>query len=177
MTIVLLLQLARIFAMLSLVSIGGANATLPEIRRQVVEGHAWMTNAGFADVFAISHAAPGPNIIMVSLIGWQLAGLAGLLVTTLAIMVPSCTLAFIVSRALIRWADHPWIALPQAGLVPVALGLILASGVSMLRMASQDGAAGLIGLSTAGFVVLSSRNPLWALTAGTLLNVAVWRFS
>jgi chromate transporter len=121
--IMLLVQLARVFSMLSLVSIGGANATLPEIRRQVVEVRGWMTNAAFADVFAISHAAPGPNIIMVSLIGWQLAGLAGLLVTTLAIMVPSCTLAFVISRGLTRWADHHWIALLKAALVPVALGL------------------------------------------------------
>jgi chromate transporter len=57
----LLVQLARVFSMLSLVSIGGANATLPEIRRQVVEVRGWMTNAAFADVFAISHAAPDPT--------------------------------------------------------------------------------------------------------------------
>jgi chromate transporter len=174
MNTTLLVQLARVFSVLSLVSIGGANATLPEIRRQVVEVHGWMTNAAFANVFAISHAAPGPNIIMVSLIGWQLAGLAGLLITTLAIMVPSCALAFIVSRILIRWADHPWIAQLKAALVPVALGLILASGVSMVRTAGHNLVTVLISLLTAGFVMLSARNPLWALTAGTLVNVAAW---
>lgn len=87
----LLPQIARVFALLSVVSIGGANAVLPEIRRQVVVVQGWMSDAAFANLFAISHAAPGPNIIMASLIGWQLAGLAGLLVATLAIMIPSCT--------------------------------------------------------------------------------------
>src|ERR1700759_1791321 len=123
MNIALLIQLVQVFSVLSLISIGGANATLPEIRRQVVEVHGWMTNPAFSDIFAISHAAPGPNIIMVSLIGWELAGLAGLLVATVAIMTPSCTLAFVVSRALTHWPDHPWVALLKAALVPVALGL------------------------------------------------------
>lgn len=92
----LLADLAQVFGMLSLVSIGGVNALLPEIHRQVVDVKQWMDDAAFRDVFAISHAAPGPNIIMVSLIGWRLAGLAGLLTATLAIMLPSCTLAFVV---------------------------------------------------------------------------------
>ena len=168
-----LIDIAQVFAALSLVSIGGANATLPEIRRQVVEVHGWMGDAGFADAFAISHAAPGPNIIMISLIGWQVAGLAGLLVATAAIVVPSCTLAFIVSRTLSRWADHPAVGLIKAGLVPVALGLILASGVAMMRVAAQDVVGIAIGLGTAAFVVLSRRNPLWALAVGSTVMVVM----
>ena len=168
-----LIDIAQVFAVLSLVSIGGANATLPEIRRQVVEVHGWMGDAGFADAFAISHAAPGPNIIMVSLIGWQVAGLAGLLVATAAIVAPSCTLAFIVSRTLSRCADHPAVGLIKAGLVPVALGLILASGVAMMRVAAQDVVGIAIGLGTAAFVVLSRRNPLWALAVGSTVMVVM----
>lgn len=114
-----LAPLARVFATLSLVSIGGANATLPEIRRQVVDVHGWLTAASFNDAFAISHAAPGPNIIIVSLISWQIAGLAGLLVATASIMAPSCTLAFLVSRVLARWSEHPWFKVVKAALVPI----------------------------------------------------------
>lgn len=167
----LLLPIARVFATLSLVSIGGANAVLPEIRRQVVDVQGWMSDATFAGIFAISHAAPGPNIIMVSLIGWHLAGLAGLAVATLAIMLPSCLLAFCVGRAVARWSEHPWIGLVKQGLVPVALGLILASGVAMLRTADHDALSLAISLGTAGFVVASARNPLWALGAGTGASV------
>jgi chromate transporter len=172
MTDASLIDIAKVFAVLSLVSIGGANATLPEIRRQVVDVHAWMTDGGFADAFAISHAAPGPNIIMVSLIGWQVAGLAGLLVATAAIVLPSCALAYAASRTLARWEAHPAVAIIKAGLVPVALGLILASGVAMMRVAAQDVAALCIALGIAVFVVLSRRNPLWALAAGSLAMMA-----
>jgi hypothetical protein len=113
----LLIQIARVFTALSLVSIGGVNAVLPEIRRQVVDVQGWMNDAAFANLFAISHAAPGPNIIMVSLIGWQLAGLAGLLVATLAIMIPSCSLAFLAGRVVARWSDQRWISLLKEGLI------------------------------------------------------------
>jgi chromate transporter len=169
----LLIQIARVFTVLSLVSIGGANAVLPEIRRQVVDVQDWMTDAAFANLFAISNAAPGPNIILVSLIGWQLAGLAGLLVATMAIMIPSCTLAFVAGRAVTRWSDERWVGLLKEGLVPVALGLILASGVSMMRTADHDALTIAISLATAVFVVFSRRNPLWAIAAGTCVSIAV----
>ena len=169
----LLLQIARVFALLSLVSIGGANAVLPEIRRQVVVVQGWMSDSAFASIFAISHAAPGSNIIMVSLIGWQLAGLAGLLVATLAIMAPSCMLAFVAGRVIARWSERRWIRLLREGLIPLALGLILASGLSMMRMADHDAITLVISLGTAAFVVVSRRNPLWAIAAGTAANIVM----
>jgi chromate transporter len=169
----LLFQIARVFAVLSLISIGGANAVLPEIRRQIVDVQGWMNDAAFANLFAISNAAPGPNIILVSLIGWQLAGLAGLLVATLAIMIPSCTLAFFASRAVTRWSDKRWVGLLKEGLVPVALGLILASGISMMRTADHDALTISISMATAVFVVFSKRNPLLAIAAGTCISIAM----
>jgi chromate transporter len=171
----ILIQIARVFGILSLVSIGGANAVLPEIRRQVVDVQGWMNDAAFANLFAISHAAPGPNIIMVSLIGWQLAGLAGLLVATLAIMIPSCSLAFLAGRIVARWSDKRWIVLLKEGLIPVTLGLITASGVSMMRTADHGALTIAISLATAVFVVFSKRNPLWAIATGTCVSIAALR--
>jgi len=166
-----LIQIAQVFAVLSLVSIGGVNAVLPEIRRQVVDVQGWIDNAAFANLFAISHVAPGPNIIMVSLIGFQLAGLAGLLVATLAIMLPSCSLAFLAGRIVARWSDRRWIRLLKEGLIPLALGLILASGIAMMRTADHDALTIAISLATTAFVVFSRRNPLWAIAAGTCVTV------
>lgn len=167
-----LAALAVTFSMLSLVSIGGVNALLPEIRQQVVEVHGWMSDAAFANAFAIANASPGPNVILVSLIGWQVAGLAGLVVATLAIMIPSCTLAYFASRAIARWPHARIIALLRDGLVPVALGLMLASGVSMMRTVDRDVLTVVISLASAGFMLATRRNPLWALAAGTVVNVA-----
>jgi chromate transporter len=166
-----LAELARTFATLSLVSIGGINVLLPEIRRQVVDVHGWMTDAVFAHTFAIASAAPGPNVIVVSLIGWQVAGWPGLLVATLAIMIPSCTLAFFAARVLARWSDSRAVAVIKDALVPLGLGLMLASGVSMVRTVDHDALTVAISVATAVFVLTSRRNPLWALAAGTCVNI------
>ena len=166
-----LAELARTFAALSLVSIGGINVLLPEIRRQVVDVHGWMTDSAFAHTFAIASAAPGPNVIMVSLIGWEVAGLPGLVVATIAIMAPSCLLAFFVARALGRWSGSKVASVLRDALVPVGLGLMLASGLAMMRSVDRDVVTVAISLGTAAFVVFSRRNPLWALGAGTLVNI------
>jgi chromate transporter len=76
--------LAAHFALISLFAIGGAMAVVPEMHRQAVEVSGWMTDRQFADLFAIGQAAPGPNIIVVTLIGYQAAGVPGALVATLA---------------------------------------------------------------------------------------------
>jgi chromate transporter len=164
--------MAVVFASLSLVSIGGANAVLPAIHRQVVETLGWMNDGTFASLFAISQVAPGPNILLVSLIGWHMAGFAGLAVATVAIMLPSSLLAFGAGRVMARWADTSWVRHARAGLVPVALGLILASGVVTARVADASPLAVVLTAVTASFVVLSRRNPLWALAAVTIAALA-----
>lgn len=173
----LLLDILSLFVGISLVSIGGANAVLPDIKRQVVEVNGWMTEPTFANLFAISHAAPGPNVIMVSLIGWHIAGGMGLLVATVGILAPSSLLAFAVTRAVNRYADHSWVSVAKQGLVPIAVGLILASGVAMMRAADHNALLIVISLTTAGFMVLSRRNPLWALAACTLVYMAAVNFN
>ena len=171
-----LADLARTFATLSLVSIGGINVLLPEIRHEVVDVHGWMSDAVFAHTFAIASAAPGPNVIVVSLIGWQVAGWMGLLVATLAIMLPSCALAFVVGRVLARWSGTTAVAVLKDALVPLGLGLMLASGVSLMRAVDRDVIAVAISLATAAFVVFTRRNPLWALAAGTIANIITLHF-
>jgi len=167
----LLLQIALTFAALSLVSIGGANALLPELHRQVVDVLGWMDNTTFVSMLAISQAVPGPNILLVSLIGLHVGGMAGLLVATVAIMVPSSLLAFAAGRVASRWANTSWMRVIKAGLIPVAVGLILASGVVTAHAADHTLLAYTITTATAAFVILSDRNPLWAIATGTILCI------
>jgi chromate transporter len=167
----LLWQLAGTFASLSLVAVGGANAVIPEIHRQVVEVHGWMNDATFANLFAIAQAAPGPNVLVVSLIGWQVAGWAGLAVATAAMILPASLLAFAAGRLLARFAGAGWVKCVQDGLVPVAVGLILASGVVMGRASDHGPLTIVITAGTALYVFLSDRNPLWALAVGTLASI------
>ena len=168
-------QIAITFASLSLVAMGGANAVVPEIHRQVVGAHGWMNDATFAQLFAIAQAAPGPNILMVSLIGWRVAGIPGFAVATMAMIVPSSLLAFAVGRLIRRFTDAPWISIIKAALVPIAVGLILAGGVVVTRAAVHNLWSLAIAAGAAIFVLFSNRNPLWALASGTIISViGVW---
>ena len=117
-----LVVLAVQFAIMSLLALGGANAVVPEIHRQVVDLRSWMTERQFADMFAISQAAPGPNVMIVTLVGYHVAGMWGAVVTTLAMCGPTAALAAYLSRTWDRFRHKPWRIVVQAGLVPISVG-------------------------------------------------------
>lgn len=95
-----LLTMAWTFGLMSLLAIGGANSTIPEMHRVAVEVRHWMSDAQFADMFAIAQLSPGPNVLIVTLIGYHVAGIAGALVATFAMCGPSAVLAYFVSNVL-----------------------------------------------------------------------------
>ena len=119
----------------------------------------------------VAQIAPGPNILIVSLLGWQIAGLTGLLVATFAINLPHCILAFWVGRATARLSEKPWARAVKDALIPVTTGLILASGVVMAQAADRGLLAVVISMMTTTFIVFTRRNPIWALGAGTLASL------
>ena len=112
-----LTALAGYFALLSLFAVGGANAAIPEMHRISVEVMHWMSDRQFADMFAISQVSPGPNVIIVTLIGYHVAGMVGAAVATAAMCGPTCLLAFFVSRTWDRVKGTRWRMAIQAGLV------------------------------------------------------------
>jgi chromate transporter len=165
-----LVALALIFAQLSVIAFGGGNTTLPEMHRQVVDVHHWMTGADFAALYALAQAAPGPNMMVAPLIGWQVAGLAGMLVTTFAIFGPSSILTIIALRLWRRFRDKPWRAAVQAGLVPISVGLVAASATVIARTVDHDWIfVAITAVSTA--VLLRFRvHPLWMLAMGAAVG-------
>ena len=166
-----LLQLAAQFALLSLLSFGGVNVVLPDAHRFVVEVHHWITDQQFADFFAIAQAAPGPNFLMFALIGWEVAGLLGALVATLAIAAPAGTLAFIVGGLWQRFRDRPWRRCIQAGLAPITIGLVFSSGYVLSRAADHDAMTFAITAATVLVTLATDINPLWLFLVAGLLGV------
>jgi len=169
-----LLALAGYFALLSLVAVGGANAAIPEMHRVAVEVMHWMSDRQFADMFAISRVSPGPNVIIVTLIGYHVAGLAGAAVATVAMVGPSCALAFLMTHVWDRFKQARWRVALQAGLVPVSLGLISASAFVLARAADHTVVAGLITAATAVVAFATRINPLWLFAAGGVLGLTGW---
>jgi len=167
-------QLIITFGTISLLAIGGANAVVPEVHRQMVEVLSWMDAPTFARLFAIAQTAPGPNVMIASILGWHVAGTPGLLVATAAMLLPSSVLALACSRGLQRFSGNYAVRVATLALVPIALGLMLASGI----VAALAADAGLIGFAiTAATAIVTYRskvNPLVPMAVGTVAYVAMW---
>lgn len=170
MTAMLLWQLASGFAAISLIAVGGGIAVIPEMSRLVVETHGWMSQARFAELFALAQAAPGPNVLVVGLIGWQVAGLAGMVVAIAAMTVPSGVLAYAFSRFRRRMSGNARMELVEKGLVPVAVGLILASGLILGQAAAGGWVAVALTVGSTLFVWRTERSPLWVLGVGAFVG-------
>jgi chromate transporter len=167
-----LFDLISTFALLSLFAIGGANAAVPEMHRIAVEVHHWMTEKQFADAFAISQLSPGPNVLIVTLIGYAVAGVAGALGATLAMCVPTAVLAYFVSRRLARSSASRWPAVIRAALVPLSIGLMAASGLVVAQASDKTWLAALVTVTVAIVAATTRLNPLWLLLVGGALGFA-----
>jgi len=112
-----LVKLAAFFAVTSLFAVGGGNSVIPEMHRYAVDVQHWLSDRQFADSSALAQLTPEPNLIIVTLIGYHVAGIAGAVVATLAMCGPISVLAFIVGRASERLTGAAWHGALTRGLV------------------------------------------------------------
>lgn len=167
-----LLAVLTHFGLLSLFAIGGGNATVPEMQRHAVEVARWMTDRQFADIFAIALAAPGPNFLVSTLIGYHVAGLPGAMIATFGLCGPSSVLAYFVSGTWERFKYARWRMAVQTGLVPVSVGLIGASGVIVAQSADHHFLAYAVTAVTAVVTYFTRLNPVWLFAAAGVLGFA-----
>lgn len=163
--------IATQFGVLSLLAFGGANAVLPEIHRQSVAVHHWMTDKDFSALFAIAQSAPGPNFIVATLIGWKAAGVPGALVATAAMCAPSCFLTFWVVKAWDRYRETRWRAAIAAGIAPVTVGLVFSSAFVLIRAADANWRLAIVTAASASVAYFTRLNPLWCLAAAAALGL------
>ena len=161
-----MLELLLYFGLLSLLAVGGVNSIMPEMHRIVVETQGWVSAAEFTQLFALSQAAPGPNVLIVSLIGWKVAGFGGALAALAGICLPAAALAWSVGGLWERFRDAPWRALVQRALLPVTTGLVFAGGYVIATPDGLDWRNALIACASAATLVATRLNPLWILAAG-----------
>jgi chromate transporter len=158
--------------LLSVVAIGGINAAIPELHRQVVELHGWLGEREFTDFFAIANAAPGPNLLIVTLIGYRLGGAGGAIAATAAICAPTCLLTYFVAHVWDRFKDAPLRRAIEAGLVPIAVGLVATTAYLITRAADHGAVAVAISAATAAIAICTRVHPLWAFAAAAALGFA-----
>jgi chromate transporter len=169
----LLWDLFAVFAPLSLVTIGGGQAVVADIQRQVVDVHHWMSDAQFLNAFAISRRAPGPGSLLVTLIGWQVAGFWGALVATASIFGPTAFLIYGVAHLWVRYQGARWQTVLETGLRPVAAGMIMAAVYVLLQALDGGWPARIIALASTAALMASRINPLILLAAGAAILIGL----
>jgi chromate transporter len=161
-------SLAWVFALLSLVAVGGGTSVLPEMERQVVHQFHWMGDKQFRDIYSLGQVAPGPNMLMVMVIGYRLAGVAGAAVVGLAFFLPDCIVTFVVNRLWYRVSASRWRTAIQRGLAPVAIGLMLSGTYALARLSILNLMGFAIAAMTCGILSWRRVNPLILISAGGL---------
>ena len=166
----ILVTLAIVFTQLSLLAFGGGNAILPEMQHQVVEVHHWLTANEFSTMFALAQAAPGPNMMIVPLVGWHVAGPTGLLVTSLAKFGPSSIVTVVALKFWNQFKDSPLRVKFEKALKPITVGLVLVSAWIIAGTSAQNYL--LIGVVVVATIMsLYKRiHPLWVMAFGAVVG-------
>ena len=133
-----------------------------------------MSDAEFADLYALAQAAPGPNVLISSLIGWKIAGVPGAVVTLAAMCGPAAVLAYWVASVWDRLQGTPWRAIAQRAMAPMVVGLIGAGGFVLATPGgSPDWRLWPIAAASAWLMVATKLNPLWMLAGGAILGTLI----
>jgi chromate transporter len=169
----IVIELFLEFVLLSFIAFGGATALLPEMHRVIVEQHQWMNDTTFTHLYAIAQAAPGPNVLVVTLIGWEVAGLAGALAATVAMCLPMSVLIYLLIDRWESFAGKRWQQAVSLGVAPLAVGLIF-SGATLIATSAGLSPAGWILVVAVVFANLRFRelHPLWLIAAGAVLGIS-----
>ncbi|MGO9830902.1 MAG: chromate transporter [Myxococcaceae bacterium] len=158
--------LVRVFAYLSILTVGGGMAAFPEMKVLTVDVHRWLTFPQLIHLYSVGQMAPGPNMMMIVAIGQWAAGFLGAIVTLLAFFGPTAVLTFAVARLWKRLEAWPWRKSIQEGLAPVSIGLLLAGCFTMAKGAVTGLETGAIAVGTLLVLLQYKINPALLVVAG-----------
>lgn len=177
------------FLSLSLLAIGGAVSTLPDMHRTLVDQNHWLLDSQFSTSVALAQAAPGPNVLFVALLGWNVGlnasgaaagsalawayGLAGMSVTMLGVLVPSTTLTLLSSRWAHKNRELRAVRAFKQGMAPVVIALLVATGWILsvnLGKTLANWPLWLVSAISALVIWRTKLHLLWLLAAGALLG-------
>ena len=184
------LNLFLYFLSISLLAVGGAIATAPDMHRFLVERQGWLTELQFNTSIVLAQAAPGPNVLFIALLGWNLGlntgggtqaawafGALGVAVCMLGILLPSCVLTWAATRWAHRNRERRSVRAFKQGMAPLVIGLILATAWVLARAqgdAARDWPLWLLSAATTLLVWRTRIHLLWLLGAGALLGALGW---
>jgi chromate transporter len=181
------------FFMLSLLAVGGAISTAPDMHRYLVDSQRWLTDAQFSSSIALAQAAPGPNVLSIALMGWNVglnaggglqagwtgwaAAALGLSLAMLGTLIPSSTLTYFATRWAHKHRDLRAVRAFKAGMAPLVVALLMATAWLLTQATDPDGTRPMVWLLAAGTawaVWKTQLHMLWLLGAGAAVGALGW---
>src|SRR6516165_6145156 len=163
--------LARVFAYLSLLTVGGGMAAFPEMKILTVEVHKWLTFPQLIHMYSVGQMAPGPNMMMIVAIGQWAGGLLGAIAVVVAFFGPTALLAFVVAKGWRKLDKWPWRPSVQQGLAPVSIGLLLAGTVTMGRGAVTSFDTAVLAVGVLLMLLQYKINPVLLVVASAVIGL------
>ena len=167
----MLLSLFLKLSVFSMIAFGGVNALLTELLNLAVNQERWIDLQTFSDYFAIAQAAPGPNFMTVTLLGWHIYGIIGALVATFAIVWPSSILIFFLQRFILGIKDPVKKKSIQYAAAALAIGLVLSSAWEIALQINHGIAAYILTIITIALTLFTRWHPLYLIALGGVLGV------
>jgi len=165
-----LLELFFKLSAFSLVAFGGINALLPTLYDISVNQEHWVNGQTFADYFAIAQAAPGPNLMTVTLIGWKVGGVIGAVIATLAIVWPSSIMIYFLQRSIFGMQNIQKQKMIQAAASALAVGLVLSAAWGIAVQINSSTASYLLAFGTIAITLFTRWHPLYLILIGGALG-------
>jgi len=163
--------LLRVFAYLSLLTVGGGMAAFPEMKILTVDEHQWLTFGQLIHIYSVGQMAPGPNMMMIVVIGQWAGGFLGAIITVMAFFGPTALLAFVVAKGWQKLEKWPWRKSIQQGLAPVSIGLLLAGCFTMAKGAITGIETGALAVGTLLVLLQYKINPALLVVAGAVIGI------
>jgi len=153
------------FLWLSLLCVGGGLGVIPEMERQSVTIHGWLTAREFVDGYTLTQLTPGPNMLVAVFVGYRAHGVLGAILAGLAMFLPTSVLAMVVSHHWQQWRARPWAAFVERALIPVGVGLMAGGVYTLARTAIHDGVTAALAVATALLVATDRVPPIFVILA------------
>ncbi len=162
------------FLSMSMLAIGGALATAPDIHRYIVEERHWLDDSQFSAAIALAQAAPGPNLLFVPVVGYAVAGFGGAMIALAGMLIPSTTLALAVTRWGSKRREQRGVRAFVAGMAPITMALLLTSGGLLASPLVHVPGAWLLVAATLGLSLKTKVNPVWLIACGAAAGAIGW---
>ena len=159
------------YLLLAALAVGGLNSVIPDIQRYVVEQNGWFTARQFGEIYALAQVIPGPNVMIVTMLGWLVYSWQGALLVTIALFTPGSLLCAIAIRAGFHNPEAPLAQAVRRGLAPVVIGLSMSTAWIMFSTITDEWRGMIVTLATVVLVLRTRLNPLWLIGAGAALGI------